>query len=230
MKLTNNCIRNFRGLKDVSIPLSSFVCITGENNAGKSSLMQALSLFLSGSSSKPTDYFDSATEIAIEVKLSQITPAELLLLAEEHRERIGELLDNGKLTLVRRYDIEGKSQLGHFGMVPKEPRFNPDSVASLVAGKRGASVRDAMVAVFPELADQLTGSTTQGTAKDLVEKLGISLPTDQKNFNSSHCQPVSTRASGRCCQSGFTPRRSRTSAMTLKRRKQARPEKFSPSS
>lgn len=182
MKLSNLHVLNYRGLKDVSIPLSPFVCITGENNAGKSSLLQALSLFQTGSSLKTTDYFDASKEIIFEVRISDVTAADLLLLAEEHRERIHNLLDDGCLTLVRRYDTNGKSQLGYFGMVPKEPRFNPDSVSTLVAGKRGAAVRDAVLPVFPELDNQLTSSTTQGSAKELVEQLGNSLPADAKEL------------------------------------------------
>jgi putative ATP-dependent endonuclease of OLD family len=182
MKLSNLRVLNYRGLKEVSIPLSPFVCITGENNAGKSSLMQALSLFLSGSSLKPTDYFDVSREIIIEVKISGVTSADLLLLTEEHRERIQNLLVDECLTLVRRYDTDGKSQLGHFGRVPKESRFSPDSVAVLVAGKRGTELKRAVEGVFPELAAQLTGLTTQGAAKELVEQLANSLPDDQKEL------------------------------------------------
>lgn len=182
MKLTNLRVQNYRGLKDVSIPLSSFVCITGENNAGKSSLLQALSLFLSGSSLKPTDYFDASTEILIEVRITDINAGDLLLLAEEHRERINTLLNDGVLTLVRRYDTQGKNQLGHFGLVPKDPRFAPDRVASLVAGKRGSAVRDAILADFPELSAQVSASTTQGAAKDLVEELANSLPPEDKEL------------------------------------------------
>ena len=35
MKLAHLQVSNYRGLRDVSIPLSPFVCITGENNGGK---------------------------------------------------------------------------------------------------------------------------------------------------------------------------------------------------
>lgn len=105
-----------------------------------------------------------------------------MLLAEEHRERIQDLLIDGCLTLVRRYDASGKSQLGYFGMVPKEPRFISDNVSALVAGKRGPAVKDAVLAAFPELADQLAGSVTQGDAKKLVEQLGDSLPDDAKEI------------------------------------------------
>ena len=52
MKLSHLQVLNYRGLREVSIPLSNFVCITGENNSGKSSILQSLSLFISGSALK----------------------------------------------------------------------------------------------------------------------------------------------------------------------------------
>lgn len=183
MKLSHLRVRNYRGLRDISIPLSSFVCITGENNAGKSSVLQALSLFLSGSSLKNTDYFDADEEIVIEVEISEVTEADLLLLAEEHRERIQGTLDGGAMTLVRRYDLDGKSQLGLYAMVPKEARFNSDDIAALVAGKRGAkAISEAVLNVFPELTVQADELTTQGKAKDLIDQFADGLPNEQKEL------------------------------------------------
>jgi hypothetical protein len=180
MKLSRLHVLNYRGLKDVSIPLSSFVCITGENNGGKSSILQSLSLFLSGSLLKGTDYFEPSRAITIAVSLSDVTPDDLKLLAEEHRDRIAGLLVDRTLTLVRQYGTEGKSQLGYFGLVPKDPRFAPENVAGLVAGKKGSQLKEAVTTAFPELAAQVTAATTQGAAKDLIQKLGDSLPADEK--------------------------------------------------
>lgn len=183
MKLSHLRVQNYRGLRDVSIPLSSFVCITGENNAGKSSVLQALSLFLSGSSLKSTDYFDEEHEILIEVEVSEITESDILLLAEEHRERIQSITVGGKMTLVRRYGFDGKSQLGLYTMVPTEARFSSEEIATLVAGKRGATaIKEAVLQVFPELADQAEELTTQGKAKELIEQVADGLPADQKEL------------------------------------------------
>ena len=140
MKLSHLRVSNYRGLRDVSIPLSSFVCITGENNSGKSSVLQALSLFLSGSALKSTDYFDPTNVLSIAVTLSDITPNDLELLVAEHRGRIAGLVVDGRLTLVRTYRTDGKSNLGYFGLVPKAPRFRAENVASLVAGKKSDAV------------------------------------------------------------------------------------------
>jgi predicted ATP-dependent endonuclease of OLD family len=182
MKLTGLHVVNYRGLKDIVIPLSSFVCITGENNGGKSSVLQTLSLFMSGSLLKETDYFDPAQQITIALSLSDVTDGDLQLLAEEHRERIAPLRVDGKLTLVRRYGTDRRSEFGYYGFVPKDARFAPDSVARLVEKKKSAALRDAILGVFPELASQVTASSTQTACKDLICQLGDSLPSDAKEL------------------------------------------------
>ena len=180
MKLSHLHVINYRGLRNISIPLSPFVCVTGENNGGKSSVLQSLSLFLSGSALKATDYFDTSQPITIAVMLSEVTPEDLKLLAEEHRERITALVVDKTLTLVRMYGTDGKSQLGYYGLVPKEPRYSSENVAVLVAGKKSGQLKDAVLAVFPELAGQVNASITQGAAKDFILKLGDALPAADK--------------------------------------------------
>ena len=180
MKLAHLQVSNYRGLRDTSIPLSPFVCITGENNGGKSSILQSLSLFLSGSSLKSSDYFEPTTEIAIAVTLSDVTQENLALLAEEHRGRIAGVIVDQELTLVRKYGMDGKGQLGYFGLVPKAPRFTAENVAELVAKKKGGQLKDAVLGTFPELEGQVNAAITQGAARDLIQKLGDGLPAAEK--------------------------------------------------
>ena len=182
MKISHLQVLNYRGLKDVSIPLSRFVCITGENNSGKSSVLQSLSLFLSGSTLKATDYFDPSSEVKIVVTLSEITPDDLQLLAEEHRERIAGLVSNQSLTLVRQYGKDLKSQLGFFRLVPTDSRFSADHISDLMAGKKGNQLKETVVEAFPELESQITVSITQAAAKELIQKVGDSLPPEDKEI------------------------------------------------
>ncbi len=151
MKFSSIQVSNYWGLRDIPIPLSRFVCITGENNSGKSSVLQSLSLFLSGSGLKPADYFDPTMEITITVSLSDITLEDLKLLVEEHRGRIEELVIDGSLVLVRKYRTNGKSELGYLKLVPKESRFSAEEVSSLVTGKKGGQLQGAVLGAFPRL-------------------------------------------------------------------------------
>ncbi len=189
MRLSRLSVRNYRALREVDIPLSQFVCLTGENNAGKSSVLQALSLFITGSSIVSTYYFDPAKPITITLTrtpsgrraarsdfdpakpititltLTDVMPEDLANLIPEHRERIENLVKNGVLTLVRRYTPDGKSALGYLDMLPKDPRFNVDSINTLLKGKKGKDIREAVATCFPELTERIRDVATQTEAK-----------------------------------------------------------------
>ena len=96
MRLTRLTVANSRALKDVSIPRSHFGCLIGENNSGKSSFLQALSLFFSGSKLSTSHYFDESRPIRIELVFDDISAADLARLAQEHRTK--ELLKNNLYT------------------------------------------------------------------------------------------------------------------------------------
>jgi hypothetical protein len=180
MKLSHLHIANYRGLKDIKIPLSRFVCIIGENNGGKSSVLQALSLFLSGSPIRRTDFYDEGKQVTIVLKIEGVTDEDLDLLEAGHRVKIRELIVNGTLILVRQYDLDGRSQLGTFNLVPQDQRFTEENISNLLKGTKGPQVRKAVIAKFPELSRQLTGSLTQGEAKEAIQKLANSLPDSAK--------------------------------------------------
>lgn len=180
MQLKNLKISNYRALREVEMPLSGFVCVTGENNAGKSSVLQALSLFLSGTSLAPSNYFDPTRPIVVGVQLADIGAADLALLVPEHRARIEPLITDGNLTLVRRYGVDGKSQLGYFGLVPREPRFSENACETLLKGKKGAELKAAVVEQFPELAERSAAITSQKAALELIGQVAAALPPEAK--------------------------------------------------
>ena len=58
MKLREISIKNFRGLVDVTIPIDDFTVIVGENNAGKTSLLDALRICLNAKNNRKSPHFD----------------------------------------------------------------------------------------------------------------------------------------------------------------------------
>ena len=88
MRLSNFRIRNFKALRDVPLPLSRFVCLIGENNAGKSSVTQALIRFIEGGKLDRSLLFDPSQDIALSVQIDNITETDLGLIANsEHRSK-----------------------------------------------------------------------------------------------------------------------------------------------
>ena len=132
MIISNISVTNFKGLKDIYVPLSQFSCIIGENNAGKSTFMQALLLFLKGNKLSPNDdYYDNSKDVLITVEFSNISEDELESIGEVHRDKLKKYISNdGKLILARRYGNDGKSSLRNIGYFPKLQKFTKEKNSS----------------------------------------------------------------------------------------------------
>lgn len=67
--IKNINIRNFRRHKDSKIPLERDVTVfVGENDTGKSSLLDALQIILKGNAIRESDFLDKASELLIEIE------------------------------------------------------------------------------------------------------------------------------------------------------------------
>jgi hypothetical protein len=175
---------------EVNIPLSRFGCLTGENNSGKSSFLQALSLFFSGTKLPVTHFFDETKPIRIAVTFEDINESDLARLAEEHRPRVSGIVRNGRLVLVRTYDSTGKSALLYNILIPNDARFSAVSVASLIKGQRpGQALVSKVTQEFPELNGVIDTSMNQDSVKQKIQDLADTLPNDQKT---SADQPLPT--------------------------------------
>lgn len=181
MKIKELSVYNYRALRDVTIPMSQFGCLIGENNSGKSTFLQALSLFFSGSKLASSNFFDESQPIRIAIKFENIIDADLARLAEEHRSRVAGIIKNGSLTLVRLYGTDGKSSLLYKTLVPNDPRFSADNIGELVKSqKAGQAFVNRVTTAFPELSDIVDTTMNQTDMKQKIQELADSLPDDQK--------------------------------------------------
>jgi predicted ATP-dependent endonuclease of OLD family len=76
--------------------LSDFVCAIGENNAGKSSLLQTLLLFINGPKLTKAEFYNPEKDVVITAHISGVTEKTLEKLTEVifprfsgHRVRLG---------------------------------------------------------------------------------------------------------------------------------------------
>ena len=178
MKFTDVKIENFKGLKCCETKVDKFTCIIGKNNAGKSSFLMALMLFINGSKLQPTDYFEPDQDILITVTLSDITDVDLQKIPE-HRERIEPYLKNNELKIARRYSPDGKSKFRLFDRIPEEDKFTNDSIKSAFAGKKGTEIIKTLRTEYPEI-EFSEKITTQARAKELIQKYIVGLDDAQK--------------------------------------------------
>jgi putative ATP-dependent endonuclease of the OLD family len=105
MRLRKFEVKNFKGIEYALVDWEDILVLIGENNAGKSSLLQAVSYFLSGGAIKDPLLFrqhDSSSDNAIELVgyFDQLTPADLNQVAVRGRTY------NGEWILKKRYWFE----------------------------------------------------------------------------------------------------------------------------
>lgn len=179
MNINSIRVDNFKALHDVYTPLSKFCCVIGENNSGKSSLLQTLLLFIKGTKISKQDYYDPAMDVVITAEFTGVTDEDIAVLAEEHRTKIKELVQNETIKLARRYSPDGNSKLMCIGKIVKDKRFRDESFAEIFKGKTGADIEKTLKQNFPELAENSTGITTQKAAKELISSYSLRLPTEQ---------------------------------------------------
>jgi len=161
---------NFRALKEVELDTSDFVCVIGENNAGKSSLLHAIDYFCSGRTISTTDYYDTQESIRIIGHLSDLSEDDLASLGE-HRARVQEISIQGCLKLVRVFAPGQKPELRCFKLQPKEERFRDDWVSENVAGKNGNDLVAFAKRTYGTLPKVMAAIAAKGTQKQLKEAI-----------------------------------------------------------
>ncbi|MBS1095267.1 ATP-dependent nuclease [Gluconobacter wancherniae] len=132
MKIKIVRIKNFRALKDVTIPFDSVTTFIGPNGAGKSTVLRALDWFFNGKPGTLTekDCSFGATDEDVEV---QVTFTEL---SEKDREALGKYAPEGVSTFTawRRRSPDGSDVLS--ANAKGFPGFNAIKTASAAATKK----------------------------------------------------------------------------------------------
>ena len=181
MNLEHISVENYKGLQKVECNLSEFVCAVGENNSGKSSLLQALLLFVNGTKLSKAEFYDSENDILIKARLAGVTDEILSTLTGEQRTKIEPYVDSGKLVLARRYATDGTSKLRVVTLVPIENKYHADKVDSLFKGKKGKDNREVLLTYYPETTtpEESSNVSTQKAAKEIIERYIENMPADQ---------------------------------------------------
>jgi len=180
MKLEIIEIKNFKGLREVEFRPGTFGCLVGENNAGKSSVLQAITWGLSRSGQLPLALFYNQTApVEFRMTFSGVTEAHLRRLAAEHRAKIAELVIDASLVLIVRYPPDDKPVTMVLRKTPNEARYHESAIGNVLAGKRAPGVRSAVAEAYPELVDGLEPSANIGTAKAHLAAKIAELPANQ---------------------------------------------------
>lgn len=182
MHISSIKIKNYRGIKSDELDTSIFTCVIGENNAGKSTILLATSLFFSGSSLSKSDFHDEDEPIEIELTFSEINDGDINRLSPDHRDRIKEILVEDKLTLTRLYNTDGKSDLLCSRLAPKEGKYSKDVVGAIMKGKKGKEISQSVIEILPQHTEKFEGLTTQKDVFAKLDEVVAELPTEQKEI------------------------------------------------
>lgn len=180
MKLQKITISNFKSLRGQEFELTSFGCLVGENNAGKSSVLQAIVFALNRPSQLPIGlFYDPEVPVEFVVQFTDVDERNLGRLAPEHRPKIAALVVDGTLTLIVRYKPSEKVEVTVRRLVPIDPRYQTEGISAALEGRRGAAIREALVQAYPEFAAALPeGLSTVGPAKAFMAEQVAQLPRE----------------------------------------------------
>jgi hypothetical protein len=185
LKLDRLTIKNFRALESVSLPLSSFGCIIGENNAGKSSVLHALVFALTGSAPRKlceADFHDPSKPIRVELKIVDITKDDLALIgAVNHRSAMEGDVANGELTLVRTVAPGSTKQLLQLSKLSPENRYLlPEVLKAETTGKKDLDLYEIVVGLIPELEGRIQPQKlTQKAVTEACQAIVAEIPRDE---------------------------------------------------
>lgn len=179
MKLERIEISNYKGLKSASFEPKNFACLIGENNAGKSTVLQAIVAALNRPPQLPLGlYYDATSPVAFRLTFAGISDAHLRRLADEHRGKIAGLIDDERFELVVRYPPGERVEVRVMRRVAREARFQEAGVDEAIGGRRGAGLREAFIAAYPEIGN-LPENLTVGAAKECLAAYVKALPAEE---------------------------------------------------
>ena len=127
MKLRWLHIQGFRSIRDIAFEIDDFLCFIGQNNHGKSNILQALDMFFSSGTRgvTPDIFFRSPTEavkeVVIEARFEDLSQAEM--------EKLGPWTVDEVLTVSKKYWIgDGKPQVSYEALMklPKDEWLQED--------------------------------------------------------------------------------------------------------
>jgi putative ATP-dependent endonuclease of the OLD family len=182
MKLERISISNFKGIRAQSFEPSNFSCLVGENNAGKSTVMQAVVYSLNRPTQLPSSHFyDPTTPVTFELRFSGVEEAHLARLAEEAKEKIAALVIDCIFSLRVQYAPGEKVTVTALRRVPIEVRYQSAAIDDAFWGKRGqAQIEQVIADSYPEFqAVRQDPLRTIGAAKMFLNAQIEALTDDQ---------------------------------------------------
>jgi len=180
MKIEQIEIENFKGFKEAVFNPKSFTCLVGENNTGKSSILQSIAYILNRPASLPDSlFYDDSKPIVFKCIFSEITSDDLNRLADEHRTKIEPLIEDRKFRLIVKYRSNEKVDLKILKRVPIDTHLKDEFIDEAFKGKKGGAVQEVIQNNYPEWLEGYPDGANLTQAKDYIRSKIQDLPEDK---------------------------------------------------
>jgi hypothetical protein len=167
--LSQLTLNNFRSVKEETFWFQSLGVLIGQNNTGKTNVLDAISILLEGTSKDVTreEFFDRNNDFLIERKFFGVREY-LDILDQRHRPRIAERIDDEGFITVHR--VGNSTELS---LSPIQIRNTATGVFDTPTGIDAAlrQILPEIVHVKPlaDVADEVSGKTTSSLTKILAQ-------------------------------------------------------------
>jgi len=167
MRLSEIEISNFKGLSGETFKPKSFTCLVGENNSGKSTVLQALVYALNRPKSIPISmFYDEDTPIVFKLKFEEVMQGDLNRLKPEHRVKMAPLIYGGELTITAKYIKSDGLELLVSKLIPSDARYRDESIIGNFKGmKTVVQARTVIENIYPEYLENLPDGLSSAQVK-----------------------------------------------------------------
>jgi putative ATP-dependent endonuclease of OLD family len=158
-------IKNYRSIVDLELYLSPFTALVGENNTGKSNILNAIQWFVKPDKLDKDHFYDPQSPIEIEGEIIGITDEILNALADSHAGRLRPYVKNQKLVIRRRMESPGAASTAKLEIRdPASGNFdpNPTGIPAAILALFPDPVRVEAMVDAPEDASKNKSTSTLG--------------------------------------------------------------------
>lgn len=156
-------IKNYRSIVDVELRLNTFSALVGENNSGKSNILDAIQWFVKPEKLEKAHFNDSAQPVEVEGEITGISNEILGALATGHANKLRPFIGDEVLILRRTMDFPGAASTAKLEVLnPESKEFDlvPTGFPATISALFPEPVRvEAMVDAPEDAAKNRTTST-----------------------------------------------------------------------
>jgi len=169
LALSQLTLNNFRSVKEETFRFQSLSVLIGQNNTGKTNVLDAISILLEGTSKDVTreEFFDRNNDFLIEGKFSGVREY-LDILDQRHRPRIEERIDDEGSITVRRVGNSAGLTLSPI-QIRNTATGAFDTPTGIDAALRQILPEVVHVKPLADVADEVSSKTTSSLTKILTQ-------------------------------------------------------------